>query len=181
MTRASDPRRLDVEAVAGEGATLEGEWPLAGFERLAESTVDKASSADGEPVRWQVIGARRRSHAGGAESWLHLRARTSVRLECQRCLEAMTLPLDVDREIRFVPGEDAAAALDADDDAHDVLATSRALDLHSLVEDELLLALPIVPRHAVCPAPLVVAETGQADHPNPFAMLAGWRRDGPET
>jgi uncharacterized protein len=35
-----------------------------------------------------------------------------------------------------------------------VLALEPALDLKELVEDELLLALPLVPRHEVCPEPL---------------------------
>ena len=57
----------------------------------------------------------------------------------------------VERRIRFVDGEDAGGALDADSD-DDVLALTPALDLHELVEDELLLALPLVPRHEVCPS-----------------------------
>ena len=48
--------------------------------------------------------------------------------------------------LRFVDGEAQAEALDADSE-DDVLALAPALDLRTLVEDELLLAWPIVPRH----------------------------------
>ncbi len=54
-------------------------------------------------------------------------------------------------------GEEAAAALDAESD-DDVLALESSLDLHALVEDELLLALPLVPRHDECPEPLPVRD-----------------------
>jgi uncharacterized protein len=93
----------------------------------------------------------------------------------------MTLPLKIDRRFFFVPGEDAAADLDADSE-DDVLALTPSLDLHALVEDELLLALPIVPRHDQCPVavPLVFddesAGAEAADHP--FAVLAALRGSG---
>ena len=59
----------------------------------------------------------------------------------------------------------------------DVLALGRSLDLRELVEDELLLALPIVPRHEVClqPLPMAVGEQALEDdvpeRPHPFAAL----------
>ena len=85
--------------------------------------------------------------------------------------------LEVERNYLFVHGEDAAAQLDADSE-DDVLAITRALDLRELVEDELLLALPLVPRHEVCPEPLPLADAPQAadDKPNPFAALAALKR-----
>jgi uncharacterized protein len=87
----------------------------------------------------------------------------------------MTVPLHVGRRFFFVPGEEAAAALDEDSE-DDVLALTPSFDLHVLVEDELLLALPIVPRHDVCPVPvpLVFEDDGSAAEPadHPFAALA---------
>ena len=81
------------------------------------------------------------------------------------------MPLKIARNFLFVHGEDAAAQLDADTE-DDVLAITRSLDLRELIEDELLLAMPIVPRHEVCPQPLVAATDELADDkPNPFAAL----------
>ena len=104
-----------------------------------------------------------------------LQADTSAWLTCQRCLQPMAEPLAVDTRIRFVRGEAQAEALDGEED-YDVLALARSLDLRALVEDELLLALPIVPRHEVCPQPLAVAAEPDADEAapreNPFAALA---------
>jgi uncharacterized protein len=57
-----------------------------------------------------------------------------------------------------------------------VLALPRTLDLRELVEDELLLALPLVPRHDTCPVPLnltvdPVETDAPAERKNPFAAL----------
>lgn len=171
----SDPRHLDVEAFAKDALQLEGHWPLAELTRLQQGALP---GSDPE-VRWSVRGERREVRAGQAETWLHLDALVQVQLECQRCLSPIATPLHVERSLRFVAGEDAAAALDADSE-EDVLALSRDLDLQALVEDELLLALPIVPRHELCPQPLALPPdeldkaAEQAAHP--FAGLAALKR-----
>jgi uncharacterized protein len=72
------------------------------------------------------------------------------------------LEVDVARALRFVADEATAEALDAESE-DDVLALPRRLDLHDLVEDELLLALPLVPMHTTCPVPLPLSTTGEVD------------------
>jgi len=174
-SRVSDPRHLDVEAFAKDAVQLEGRWPLAELARLQQGTLP---GSDAE-VRWSARGERREARAGQAETWLHLDAQAQVLLECQRCLSPVATPLHVERSLRFVAGEDAAAALDAESE-EDVLALTRDLDLQALVEDELLLALPIVPRHDACPQPLALPPdeldeaAEQAAHP--FAGLAALKR-----
>ena len=174
--RPLDPRRLDVAFAAREGAALQGEWPLAGFERLAEAQ-DEAGSA----VTWSATAAQRSRPGGAPQPGLHLLAQATVTRECQRCLKPMALPLAVDRRFLFAADEASAAALDAESDEADVLVLAPRLDLHELVEDELLLALPIVPRHERCPEPLPVAAEPAAPEasaapPHPFAALAALKR-----
>jgi uncharacterized protein len=87
----------------------------------------------------------------------------------------MVVPLSVDRRVFFVAGEDAAASLDAESE-DDVLPLA-PLDVKALVEDELLLALPLVPRHEACPEPLPFEpgpEAPASEHP--FAALAALKR-----
>ena len=56
-------------------------------------------------------------------------------------------------------------------------ALTTALDLPMLLEDELLLALPLVPRHDVCPEPLPRAFRDEADAAErPFAALAALKQ-----
>lgn len=179
--REFDPLRLDVERFAAEGARLQGQWPLAAMRRLIEACHPEAAPSAGDVVDWQADGERRRPAGSVAQTWLHLVVTARVTLVCQRCLGPVEAPLEVDRWFRFVDGETQATALDAESE-DDVLASTRTLDLHELAEDELLLALPLVPRHDVCPVPLHPA-VGGADEPtqaesaaHPFAALAGLRR-----
>jgi uncharacterized protein len=171
--RTFDPRRLDVTAAAAAAAELSGQWPLVAFERLNDGQVQDGT------VAWSARFERRPARAGEPETWLRLAARTSVPLECQRCLQPVSIELAVDRALRFVADEAAAAALDADSD-DDVLELPRQLDLLALVEDELLLALPLVPKHERCPNPLptpaadVPPDTEQPAHP--FAALGALKR-----
>ena len=170
-SRPIDPRRLDVGAVTAAGGELAGEVALDGLERLAESVL--GMNPPGAPIHWQAEGSQRPVTGGAPETWLHLTSQACVSLRCQRCLQPMTVPLDVDRWIRFVPDAATAEALDAELE-DDVLELPRHLDLHELVEDELLLALPLVPRHDDCPEPLPQGSAPDEDvpeRPNPFAAL----------
>lgn len=180
-TREFDPLRLEVQAFAKEAGQLDGGWPLLQLVRLADSALDgaDASRRDTE-VAWSARGEQRAAPGTEPQTWLHLQARTQVSLECQRCLKPMAVALEIDRSFLFVHGEDAAAQLDADSE-DDVLALTRSFDLRELVEDELLLALPIVPRHKVCPEPLPVRpnDPQAEERPNPFAALAALKRGGP--
>jgi uncharacterized protein len=169
--RTHDPLRLDVAAAAAEGAALAGRWPLAALERLH-------TAGDGDlAAEWQARFEQRQVAGEAApQVWLRLQARASVARECQRCLQPVLVPLAFDRAFRFVPTEDEAAALDADSD-DDVLAAPHRLDLRALVEDELLLALPLVPKHEQCPAPWQPAPAAPepaAEHP--FAALSALRQ-----
>ncbi len=181
--RAADPHKLDLRRFARDGAVLEGTWPQDRLTRLAASLMPPLADAPAPPVLWSAQGQQRQVQGGEPELWLHIQGDTAVRLECQRCLQPMTETLRVDRHLRFVAGEDEAARLDEDSD-DDVLALVPRLDVLELVEDELILALPLVPRHEACPQPLDVAPTGalpadEQSRPNPFAALAALRGKPP--
>jgi uncharacterized protein len=140
---------------------------------LAATPVDATAA-------WSVQGSLKPVTGGAPQMWLHLRASATVLLQCQRCLQDMTEALVVDRHIRFVRTEAEAARLDEDSE-DDVLALVPRLDLQELFEDELILTVPLVPRHSQCPKPLVVAAVAQAEAlddapPHPFAALAALKR-----
>jgi uncharacterized protein len=174
MSAASfDPRRLELLRFAESGGRLEGTWPAAAFERM---TADAPVVGD---VRWAARGELEPVAGGAPATWLVLEAGAAVRLECQRCLQAMAHPLAVRRRLRFVGDETEAQRLDeACEDDVLALPPRGRLDLLPLVEDELILALPIVPRHENCPEPLAppadAAEAAPAEHP--FAVLAALKR-----
>jgi uncharacterized protein len=178
--RLQDPRRLDVRHFAATAAQLHGRAGAGELPRL----VADAPLAGGDPVEWTMRGEQRPGVAGAPETWLHLQAHARVVLPCQRCLQPMALPLHAVRSIRFVDGEAEAERLDEELD-DDVLALPArgGVDALALVEDELIFALPLVPRHDVCPEALPVppdaARAPEADAvPHPFAALAALKRGG---
>ena len=179
--RSFDPRRLNVQAFVRDAGTLEGEWPLGSFERLSTSL--SASPKDASRVAsWSASGSERVVAGSAAQPWLQLSTRLEVTLQCQRCLQPMTGLLHIERRFRFAADEAEALRLDEETD-DDVLVMSREFDLHELVEDELILALPIVPRHDACPEPLQVTDSSAAAgaedvRPNPFAVLARLKEGG---
>ncbi len=177
--RPFDPRHLDVRAFADRAAALDGDIELGQLERLGASVHPETPPAAQQHLRWRAKGVLRPVSGGRAEPWLELQADTTVRLTCQRCLQAVEFPIELDRSFRFVSDETTAAALDIEAE-EDVLVESRSFDLLALIEDEILLALPLVPRHeGVCPQPLrappdpVAAAIEQASSAKPFAALAG--------
>ena len=180
MTKEFSPHRLDMKAFAQAGGRLSGHDSLLKYERLAMEA--KGLHPD-LLVDWEALGEVRTAVGGVGQVWLHIKVRASFPMECQRCLTPVDVPLELEREFRFVADEVTAEALD-DDCEEDLLALSRDFDLHELIEDELLMALPVVPKHDECPSAVPLAssdddfEEANAEKPNPFAALAGLRKDG---
>ncbi|MFZ9284417.1 MAG: YceD family protein [Burkholderiaceae bacterium] len=180
-----DPARLDVAAFAQAGAALKGEAALADWPRLAaEAAGATATAASGkqpatDPVRWTASGELRRVAGGAAQPWLHLEASARLPMTCQRCLGPVEVALSVDRRFRFVADE-RTAELEDDESDEDLLVASRQFDLPGLIEDELLMALPLVPRHEQCPQRLPTsageAAAAETERPHPFAALAKLKR-----
>lgn len=68
-------------------------------------------------------------------------------LVCQRCLKPMTWALSTIVELELVAGIDEIEL--AEDDRDRVVAT-KAMDVESMVEDEIILEVPMIPRHESC-------------------------------
>jgi uncharacterized protein len=179
MTRDLSPRHLDVRALAAAGASLEGSGALREYARVAA----EAQGAGSERLlAWRVQGKLLKPEGRSEQVWLHLRADCLLPLTCQRCLGPVDVPVSFDRDFRFVADEATAAAEDEAAE-EDVLVLSRDFDLLALVEDELLMALPVVPCHGLCPVQPVLAvadagfEDALADQAHPFDGLRALRRD----
>ena len=181
MTKEFSVNRLDIKAFAQHDGDLESEQSLDQFPRLLAEDLRGDAAAD-RPVYWSLEGEWRESTGGVGQAWLHLQADTVVQMQCQRCLRPVDVAADVDRSFRFVKDEATAAALD-DESEEDVLVLESHFNAHALIEDELLMSLPLVPRHDICPVPVKLAvedpefEAELDAKPNPFAALAKLRLD----
>jgi uncharacterized protein len=166
-----------MKAFAQEGVALAETTPLQNLERLAEETQGLQADA---VVQWQASGELRPRAGADDEVWLHLQAHATVPLTCQRCMGVVETPVEVDQRYRFVASEDIAMAED-DQAEEDLLVMEPQFNLLAVLEDELLMALPLVPMHEECPvAPKLQAGDVEAPDaagepagkPNPFAVLA---------
>ena len=174
MSKDFSATRLDIRAFAQAAGHLQGQAPLSDFKRLAAD----AQAIEGEQpmVSWDAEGELVEQSGGSGHIWLHVSAEVDVPMICQRCLTEAHIPLYVDRSFRFVADE-ATAELEDDDSDEDLLAISREFNLLELIEDELLMEVPVVPRHEECPVS-VQMESSDADFEqaneqkeNPFAVL----------
>lgn len=193
--RQYQPRKIDIGAFIDTEAPLDGLSPLDELPRMAEGVPPEVALDTIEPVSWQAQGRLVPQRVGEPQRWLDLSAHAMLPWVCQRCLQPVVLPVEFERSIRFVADESLAAELDADMD-DDVLVTSRSFDLLDLVEDELIMASPLVPRHEECPQPPKMSvsdpgvEEGEAEdgpegspsegssRKNPFAVLAQLKKSG---
>ena len=150
--------------------------PLAVFTRL---TADVPESVEGLIATLNVhayYGPPSNGVAQGA-LWLDLAASTRLPMVCQRCLKPVVVDIHAAQKIRFVATE-AQAAMEDDDCEEDVLALEPELDVAALLEDELIMGIPIVGTHSVCqaegyqPEPDAVIEAKVS----PFAVLASLKK-----
>jgi len=194
MNRDFSPERLDVAAFAKAVVPLSANEALPTWSRLlAEAMIpsenpDQVASPTGHTdvmVHWEVQGEERVGASGVETPWLHVQADVLLPMACQRCLASVDVPLEVNRWFRFVADE-ATAEIEDEDADEDVLVASREFDLRALIEDELLMAIPVTPRHDVCPEPVSLSvkdegfDLAEEARPNPFAVLGALRPQKPE-
>ena len=134
----SAPTSIDSLRFSRAGECLSGELPVARLERLSEGLV----SSDGM-VRYRLCGVERQGRP-----CLQLKVEARVQMICQRCLEPFNLDL-ASESLMPVARDDAQLGLwQREDPLLDVMLADANLDVQTLVEDELLLSLPAVPRHS---------------------------------
>jgi len=80
------------------------------------------------------------------KSILQVTIKGKISLHCQRCLGELTYLLDIQRDILLAENENELSHLDEIETIDGILADSN-LDILELIEDEIILSLPISPRH----------------------------------
>ena len=154
------PAAFDGLALARNAAVLAGRLGMESLPRLAQS------GCTGSVLDFVLSGEINERGKPG----LKLAVDGSVRLQCQRCLGSLDLPVHLGVQLEFASSE--AAIMAADDDIERVVA-GREMSVAALVEDEVLLALPMVPRHEQCSA---AAGVGASAKPSVFQALAALKK-----
>jgi len=130
------PARFNPDLMARDGTRHEVMVPIARFERLSGIL-----ASDEGDVSASATFSRRKDHVVVAG-----RLRTGWSLVCQRCLEPMTVSIDEPYELVFVESEAAARELPRTLDPV-VLDETGQIRLVDLLEDELMLHVPAIPKH----------------------------------
>lgn len=160
------PEFLDPYTLCRRAGAVHGEVPVARMERLTSLGVSP---------RGDVQGRLEFGRDDRGRAVVDVAVKAVLGLTCQRCLQ--DLALDVAERRRLVVVESAALAERLEDDLEPLVVTDGRLRPADVLEDELLLALPIIPAHPEgrCQPPGGADEppgAGDAGKRSPFAGLA---------
>ncbi len=165
---AALPDRVDVARQVQARRIYEGTLPLAAMPRLRGAL----ATTEGE-VRYHLEFGK----DGLGVSYLGLRAEVGLPLVCQRTLEVFVLPVSLDERLGLIADERDEAALPPGYEP--LLVEDGVIDLAAVIEDELILAVPVVPTKPGAPLEWqdAVDEESVEKPANPFAVLAGLKKN----
>jgi uncharacterized protein len=112
---------------------------------------------------------------GGIDRWqrpfINVSVKGELQLVCQRCLQAVSWTLsDQSHVVLFADEQSLDEAMVADEALEGILWQEQ-FNLASLIEDQILMAIPVAPRHNDCDHVLATSTNQASD--NPFAKLVG--------
>jgi uncharacterized protein len=158
------PEIIDPWRMVNARRSFSGRLPLSAFTRLATSL----AAVEGQ-VEYELDFGKDEFGISG----VHVRATTALPLTCQRTLEIFELPVSIDVKLGFIVDEDDEAALPTGYEP--LLLDAAGLRPADVIEDELILAVPIVP---VKPGTQEMHREWKDERaapvepkPNPFAVL----------
>ena len=156
---------LHPDRIAAKAQVFAGVFVPDDFERLGDMLAD----ARGE-LRYQVSAALDRQRRKVVSCIIE----GFVFLMCQKSLEAFRHEVTVHDRLVLVDDEAALPSIDEESDTEDHVVADEPLDIRDLVEDAVLLSLPMVP----CKPGLESADAGKAAArgESPFAALASLKR-----
>jgi uncharacterized protein len=171
MANHDVPLTLDPKKFAERQGNLTGQLLIKDLARLKQ-----ALTLDQGYVDFTLIGALDVENRPYLQGELH----AVVWLTCQRCLEPYREKIDADFMLRPVTNDKEAAMLRAPYEP--LLIENTVVELASIIEDEVLLNLPIVAKHGIeeCGVAPTVSSSGietVSKKTNPFTVLAGLKTD----
>ena len=154
--------------LVARGGGLDLSSPVSSLERL----VALGPSATGAGHTTTEALSTRCTFQRGSEGYPQVRLMVTgiVPLVCQRCLDLLEFPVSLDVLLTVIPGDAEAAGLTAPFET--ALLTDGELLLTQIVEDEVLAALPLAPRHAETAACGRLEQANSSEMYRPMAGLA---------
>ena len=168
--------RFDAFELSRLRQRLAGHVEAASLPRLAAELAEPVGKID-----YAMLGAPDAQGHPGASVSLN----GTLRLRCERCGEPLDFVLDREVHFRFVRSEAEADALPLEGEGdEEVVVGSSSMSLGDWIEEEVLLSLPVAPKHEVCGAatrawenPQTAGEAQASEgRRKPFAALANLRK-----
>jgi uncharacterized protein len=168
MSKDKLPIQVDPVRLAENASDLHGKLLVKNMSRLCTSLLGTDGEVD-VAIKFGVDRQGVRNIEG------HVKA--ELTLQCQRCLEPFTYEVVSDFTYGMVNAEDDAKALPASYDP--VLIKDGSLNIQDMIEEELIVNLPIVPMHnpqdCKIQLPLLVAADEESlpavEKENPFKII----------
>lgn len=92
-------------------------------------------------------------------------------LTCQTTLEPFRYGIEVDDRLVLVDDEAGLPAIEAEGDDEDFMVADGPVDIRDLIEDAVILALPMIPRKPGLEAPNAKSREAEPAKESPFAAL----------
>ena len=170
---SNHPTFIDNVAFAKKNERLVGILTLKDCPRLHDLLIGTVENAPSEIIDAGLISYILQGNTDAVgQHHLHLEVQTDLFTTCQRCLN--TMPLKLALNYHYLIGEVSdtdveTGDIDSDDDL-DLQQASPNMDFIALIEDEIIMAMPIAPIHQEDCGP-IMSQSGEK--PNPFAVLKG--------
>ena len=156
---------IDGLEFAKAGSRLQGTWPVSEFLRLQDALRSSAGT-----VHYELQGVPEER----GQPALRLKVQGELHLTCQRCLGALEFPLRIETSLRLATTQQEADAEPLEAEGPESIVAGKEMPVQALVEDEVLLAIPIAPRHEDCAGTArEEAAHAQGTRQTPFAGLRG--------
>jgi uncharacterized protein len=167
------PELIEPLLLADRNARFEGNLPLSSLNRIIDLLSDDIGNVEVN------LDFGRKGRLATIEG--HISA--ALHLKCQRCLESLEWPVNSDVKLGIIS---SMAQINNLPEGYEPLlvAADEKILLKNLIEDELLLGLPDIPKHENnCVAPDIsqnksepFTESTQAKNKNPFSILADLKK-----
>ena len=155
---------IDPGQFARDQRSVQGTLAPASLNRLAQQLCDSGGAID-----YRVSGYL----TDNGHPALGLEIVGEIWLTCQRCLGPLSFALQIQRDIVFSADLDEFGQTAGEDEGVDAIPSVERLDLRQLIEEEILLSLPIAPSHqdGICQAE-ARAQPPLPGSTSPFEVLA---------
>jgi len=184
LTLPTEPKALgSVDLLVSQTYSGQGFLALDDLPRVA---LEAATRSADDGFEWTVRTFFDGVVGGEPRLKMNLSLKGQMHLICQRCMQPCLVEIEESRQFVFLANEALADAFPMEDDALEPLVMSSHFDLLGTIEDEILLSLPLIPKHpeGVCePAALGSGVDDSLDQgetakklDNPFNILKNMKK-----